>query len=65
MITKKQYEQGLEIEKEHKETYKWLSDYVKKNKGKLPESYEFYLHIAHDHLKENEKYYDVLKKANL
>jgi hypothetical protein len=63
-ITHKTFEEGLKVEREHKATYEWLSQYLKKYKG-LPEDTDFFLHIVHDHLKENPDYYTKLKEAKL
>lgn len=63
--TRAMYEAGLEVEKEHLPTYKWLSDFVRINK-KLPEVREFFLHIIDDHFNEfkgnPEDYYPALKE---
>jgi sulfur relay (sulfurtransferase) DsrC/TusE family protein len=44
-----QIKEGTKIEAEHKDTYKFLDDYIKKN-GKLPPEKEFYKHIAENHV---------------
>lgn len=52
---------GIEIEKEHEDTYRKLDKYIKKH-GKMPSESSFYKSIALDHLKESEVYYDYLEK---
>lgn len=56
--------EGAMVEKEHMSTYKWLEDYIIKNKD-LPDPMEFFTHIAIDHLKETKDYYKILKKMKL
>ena len=63
-MTRSKYEQGLKVEREHKKTYEWLVDYINKYK-KAPDSNEFFLHIADDHLREDADYYDKLKQLGL
>ena len=64
MVNNKTWEDGLKVEREHRHTYEWLSQYVKE-KGKLPEDTQFFLHIVKDHLTENPDYYKKLKGLKL
>lgn len=64
MINRKTWEEGLAIEREHKRTYEWLVQHVKRTKT-LPDATQFYLHIVADHLNENAEYYKKLKEAEL
>jgi hypothetical protein len=63
MVTRKTYEEGLQVEKEHMRTYQWLKSEVAKKQFPSPE--EFFLHIVQDHLKEENDYYTKLKEAGL
>lgn len=64
-IDRRTFENAVTIERrEHHITYEWLQWYLKKYK-RLPKEEEFYLHIANDHLKSNEEYYDKLKDSGL
>jgi|GEM_PF-3761271 len=56
-----QLKMGIEIEKEHENTYNKLFEFVKKNK-KFPAKNVFFKWIAEDHLKEMKDYYTKLKK---
>jgi hypothetical protein len=60
-ISRQAYEEGIAVEKEHKDTYEWIKEYFKK-RGKFPKPVEVYLRIAHDHLKESPDYYKNLKE---
>ena len=55
---------GLDIESEHKNTYLWLKKYIMEHED-LPSPQLFYLSITKDHLKEDNDYYNKLKKAGL
>jgi hypothetical protein len=55
-----QLSQGIDIEKEHKDTYQMIKDYVLKN-GEFPKEEDVYKSIASDHIKEFPSYYDALK----
>lgn len=59
-----QLNQGIRVESEHKGTYKFIRNFVKKH-GRLPKQKEMYKSIAHEHLKEDKNYYKKLKKARL
>lgn len=59
-----QLNQGVVVEKEHKSTYKYLQNFVKKH-NKLPSERVFFTKIAKNHLSENKNYYTKLKKAKL
>ena len=60
----KELRMGINIEKEHKKTVKFIEGYYKKH-NKLPSNNKIYTSIAKDHLKEDPKYYIKLKKAKL
>lgn len=64
MIPRKTWEEGLKVEREHKDTYQWLCEFIKKNK-RMPKDTDFFLHIVMDHLKEDMDYYTKLKKEEL
>jgi hypothetical protein len=64
MFNSKSLEAGVKIEQEHRRTYIWLTNYVKKYR-KLPPPVELYLSIAKDHLLEDGLYYEKLKDAGL
>ena len=59
-----QLKKGIQVEKEHKNTYDFIKSYIKKYK-KMPSKRDVYLNIAKDHLKEHDNYYDRLLKAGL
>lgn len=59
-----QLKAGIKVEREHKATYNFLKNYVKRYE-KLPPQKVVYKHIAQNHLKENKKYYSKLKKLRL
>jgi sulfur relay (sulfurtransferase) DsrC/TusE family protein len=59
-----QQKTGIKIESEHKGTLKFIKGYYKKNK-RFPSDKKVYASISKDHLKENPKYYSILKKAKL
>jgi len=59
-----QLKAGIKIEKEHKPTYTFIQNYLKR-KGKLPPQKLVYKHIAQNHIKEIPNYYTKLKKAKL
>jgi hypothetical protein len=61
---KKEIIQGAKIEKEHKDTIKFIKSYVIKHK-KLPQSSKIYKRIAINHLNEDPRYYSKLKKCKL
>jgi hypothetical protein len=42
----------------------WLAEFVKKY-GALPSEGDFYKSIVKDHMRENNHYYSLLKKAGL
>jgi hypothetical protein len=63
-VTRKDYEEGLKVEKEHKATYEYLKKYVASHKQMPPEA-DFYLRIASDHLYEDPEYYTKLKTLKL
>lgn len=51
---------GVDIEKEHADTYAWIKDTYEKT-GKWPEDIDVFSHIAGDHIKEFDTYYtDIL-----
>ena len=58
MITRDQYERGVAVEREHLGTYTWLLKEIQR--GHTPKPAEFFLHIAHDHLLEDSRYYEKL-----
>ena len=60
----KEIMQGAGIEKEHKDTLKFIKSYVTKHK-KLPPSSKIYKRIAINHLNEDPRYYSKLKKCKL
>jgi len=64
MSYKMQLAKGKRVEREHKNTYLYLKRNVATT-GKLPNEDKFYTSIATDHVKEDSKYYDKLKKAKL
>jgi hypothetical protein len=59
-----QYKMGLRVEKEHKNTIKFIKKYVQKNK-KFPSDKQIFGSITKDHLAESKTYYSKLKKAKL
>jgi sulfur relay (sulfurtransferase) DsrC/TusE family protein len=61
---KSQLKQGLKIEREHKPTYTFIKNYLKKHK-KLPSQKLVFKHIAQNHIKEIPNYYTRLKRARL
>ena len=63
---KSELSKGIDIEKEHGDTIKFIKDYYKKN-GKFPPDEEVFKNIAQDHLDEFKNYYSELQKmeANL
>ncbi len=64
MKNNNQLKQGMNVEREHKETYIFIKQYLKENK-KLPSFEKVTKHIASDHLKERSDYYKLIKKYNL
>ena len=60
----KQLKMGIAIEKEHKGTIKFIKNYVRAHKA-FPSNTKIFTSISKDHLKENPRYYAVLKKAKL
>lgn len=56
-----QVKQGIEVEYEHKPTFRWLRDYILKN-GTFPPIEAFAQNISKDHLKEIPDYYTRLAK---
>jgi len=60
----KELKQGIKVELEHKKTFKFIKDYLKKNK-KFPSNITISTHIAEDHMKEDKKYYSKIKKLGL
>lgn len=59
-----QLRMGVNVEKEHKKTIRFIKSYVKKNKT-FPANKTIFQSIAKDHLKEDKRYYSKLKKAKL
>jgi len=55
---------GIKVEREHRDTYMWLAEFVKKY-GTLPPEGDFYKSIVKDHMRESSHYYSLLKKAGL
>jgi hypothetical protein len=55
---------GIEIEHEHKNTYKMIQRYLD-TKGVLPPEQLFYKSIAEDHIKEDDEYYTKLVSLGL
>lgn len=63
MFTREQYEEGLRQEmKDHERTWDWLTTFLK-NRGKLPDAKDFFLHIVFEHLQKNPEYYSKLESA--
>lgn len=54
-----QLKTGIKIESEHKDTIRFINDYLKKH-GKLPPEQDVYKQIAKDHLSEFKDYYTRL-----
>lgn len=53
---------GISVEREHKDTYEWLKEYLEKH-GELPPAEEMYKHISQDHVvKEGRRYYVMLEQ---
>jgi hypothetical protein len=66
-LLEKDYQQlnmGVAVEKEHMHTYNWVKKYFG-DRGEVPAAYDFFLHIAEDHLVEDKEYYSKLKAAKL
>jgi len=59
-LDKKQLKLGVEVEKEHKDTFQFIKDYYKET-GEFPAEKIVYGKIAEDHLREISDYYDLLK----
>jgi hypothetical protein len=59
-----QLRMGIKVEQEHKPTYNYIKNYLKKN-GKLPSQKEVFTHIAQNHLSEKKNYYSQLKTLRL
>ena len=59
-----QLRMGIKVEQEHKPTYNYIKNYLKKN-GKLPSQKEVFTHIAQNHLSEHRNYYTVLNRVKL
>lgn len=59
-----QLTKGIKIEREHKQTIKFIESYYKKHKS-FPTNKKIFTSIARDHLKEDPKYYSKLKNARL
>ena len=59
-----QLKMGVRVEQEHKNTLKFIKNYVDKHKT-FPTNKKIYTHIAKDHLRETKTYYTKLKKAKL
>jgi hypothetical protein len=59
----KQLRMGIKVEKEHKDTAKFIEKFAKKKI--FPSRDLIYSKIAQDHLKEDPEYYTKLKKAGL
>lgn len=60
----KELKMGIAVEKEHKKTIRFIKTYVKKHKS-FPSNKQIFTSISKDHLAEDRKYYDKLKKAKL
>lgn len=60
----KEINQGANVEKEHKDTLKFIRSYVMKHQH-LPPSSKVYKRIAINHLNEDPRYYSKLKKCKL
>jgi len=58
MADRAEYERGVVVEREHMPTYQWFLKEIAR--GHAPKSEEFFLHIVHDHLKEDPNYYKKL-----
>jgi hypothetical protein len=62
-------EAGINVEKEHLDTYEWLIrevyEWVRDRQPEPPSFEDFCKHIAEDHLKEASDYYSKLEKAKL
>ena len=54
---------GTKVEEEHRKTYDWLTQCFRD--GVSPSFNAFCAHIAMDHVRENDKYYDKLEEAGL
>jgi hypothetical protein len=57
---KTQLEMGIEVEKEHKNTYQKIKDFYKEN-GYFPKEEDVYSWIAQNHIDEFPSYYTELK----
>jgi len=55
---------GIQTEKEHRGTYKFIKHYFKLHKQMPPENL-VYQHIAKEHIKEHPKYYTKLREVKL
>lgn len=55
---------GIKTELEHKKTFAFIRNYQNKT-GRFPSDKIIATHITHDHLKENPKYYSIVKKQKL
>ena len=62
MVT--QLQKGIEIEKEHKKTIRFLKAFHK-SRGRFPSDEEIQKSIVLDHLRENKNYYKKLMEAGL
>lgn len=60
----KELKMGIKIESEHKNTIKFIKNYVKKHKS-FPSNKKIFTSISRDHLREKKNYYDILQKAKL
>lgn len=60
----KQVTFGIKTEMEHKKTFAKIKQFVKQ-KGKFPSDVTIAKMIAHDHLKEDPRYYYKVKKYKL
>lgn len=64
MGTTNELRRGIAVEREHRNTVKFIGDYVKRF-GRMPPSKKIYRHISSDHLRENPRYYEILKRSKL
>jgi len=60
----KELKMGIAVEKEHKNTIKFIKNYVKTHKS-FPSNKKIFTSISKDHLQEDPRYYNKLKKAKL
>ena len=55
---------GIKVESEHAPTYDYLKEFIRRN-GKLPPKKDFFKRIAQNHIDEDPKYYEKLRRCKL